>query len=45
MTNVLLPLQVELDDITGPTSGIVTPEVVKAYYDAGGDFREAVPFW
>ncbi|BEJ00680.1 hypothetical protein CcaverHIS631_0505370 [Cutaneotrichosporon cavernicola] len=44
MTNRLLPIQVELEDITSPTSAIVTPEVVKAFYEAGGDFREAVPF-
>ncbi|GMK55778.1 hypothetical protein CspeluHIS016_0208340 [Cutaneotrichosporon spelunceum] len=44
MANRLLPIQVELDDITSPTSAIVTPEVVKAFYEAGGDFREAVPF-
>ncbi|BEJ15939.1 hypothetical protein CspHIS471_0505440 [Cutaneotrichosporon sp. HIS471] len=44
MANRLLPIQVELEDITSPTSGIVTPEVVKAFYEAGGDFKEAVPF-
>lgn len=41
----LLPIEVELDEITDATSSIVTPEVVTAFYKAGGDFGEAVPFW
>jgi hypothetical protein len=41
----LLPVEVELNAITDATSSIVTPEVVKAFRKAGGDFGEAVPFW
>lgn len=41
----LLPVEVELDDISAATSSIITPEVTKAFYKAGGDFGLAVPFW
>ncbi|WOO78518.1 Calcium channel YVC1 [Vanrija pseudolonga] len=44
LTYRLLPVEVELNDITAATSSIITPEVVAAYAKAGGDFREAVPF-
>lgn len=45
MANRLLPVEVEIDAITDATSSICTPQVVKAFYQAGGDFEEAVPFW
>ena len=41
----LLPVQVELDDISNATSTIITPEVIDAFGKCGGDFVEAVPFW
>lgn len=33
-----------MDDITDPTSSIITPDVIKAYSKCGGDFAEAIPF-
>ncbi|KAJ9094974.1 hypothetical protein QFC21_005767 [Naganishia friedmannii] len=44
MTYKLLPVEVDVDDITDPTSSIVTPDVIKAYSKCGGDFAEAIPF-
>jgi len=32
------------DDLSEPTSSIITPEVIRAYAKCGGDFGEAVPF-
>lgn len=43
-TNVLYRLVVDFDSLTDPTSSIITPDVIKAYSRAGGDFAEAVPF-
>lgn len=40
----LLPLQVESDDITAANGSIITPEAVKAFHLAGGDFADAVPY-
>lgn len=41
----LLPVQVDLEQISDATSSIVTPEVIAAFAKCGGDFAEAVPFW
>jgi hypothetical protein len=40
----LLPLQVEQDDITAANGSILTPEAINAFYLAGGDFKQAVPY-
>jgi len=40
----LIPVEVNPDDLTAPTSSIITPAVIQAFADAGGDFGEAVPF-
>ncbi|KAK8861535.1 hypothetical protein IAR55_002357 [Kwoniella newhampshirensis] len=40
----LLPVEVEISDISDATSSIITPEVIEAFAKAGGDFGEAVPF-
>lgn len=45
MATRLLPVEVEVNTITDATSSIITPEVVRAFRKAGGDFEEAVPFW
>ncbi|GHJ83748.1 hypothetical protein NliqN6_0150 [Naganishia liquefaciens] len=44
MTYKLLPVEVEADALTDPTSSIITPKVIQAYSRCGGDFAEAVPF-
>ncbi|CAE6440768.1 unnamed protein product [Rhizoctonia solani] len=44
LTLKLLPLEVELDAITDPTSRIITPAVISAYIEAAGDFGEALPY-
>jgi hypothetical protein len=45
LTNKLLPVEVEVSDISSATSSIITPGVIEAYGKCGGDFGEAVPFW
>jgi len=45
LANKLLPVEVEISNISDATSSIITPEVIKAFADAGGDFAEAIPFW
>ncbi|WWC87828.1 uncharacterized protein L201_002720 [Kwoniella dendrophila CBS 6074] len=40
----LLPVEVELSQISDATSSIITPEVIEAFAKAGGDFGESVPF-
>ncbi|KAL7421162.1 Calcium channel yvc1 [Cryptotrichosporon argae] len=40
----LLPVQVEICDISDATSSIITPEVISAFARCGGDFSQAVPF-
>ncbi|KAG8719451.1 hypothetical protein FRC09_011122 [Ceratobasidium sp. 395] len=45
LTLTLLPLEVSADDITDPTSRIVTPAVISAYIEAAGDFGEASFMW
>lgn len=37
-----MPLEVEVEAITDPTSRIITPAVISAYIEAAGDFGEAV---
>ncbi|KAK0549081.1 Calcium channel yvc1 [Tilletia horrida] len=39
----LIPTEIELETVTG-TEGILTPEVIKTFDLAGGDFADAVPF-
>lgn len=41
----LLPVEVEVDAISDATSSIITPQVINAFAQCGGDFAEAVPFW
>lgn len=45
MTTKLLPVEVEISDISDATSSIITPDVIDAYSKCGGDFIEAVPYW
>jgi len=42
LTLALLPVEVDTDSISEPTSRIITPQVVAAYRAAAGDFTEAV---
>lgn len=42
LTFTLLPLEVPVESISDPTSRIITPQVIKAYVAAAGDFVEAV---
>ncbi|KAH7100530.1 calcium activated cation channel [Auriculariales sp. MPI-PUGE-AT-0066] len=44
LTFELLPIEVDLSSISGPSSPIVTPEVIQIYSDAAGDFRESLPY-
>ncbi|EJD53958.1 calcium activated cation channel [Auricularia subglabra TFB-10046 SS5] len=44
LTFKLLPVEVPPESISEPMSRIVTPEVVKVYQDAAGDFGEALPY-
>ncbi|GAA94492.1 uncharacterized protein L969DRAFT_91548 [Mixia osmundae IAM 14324] len=44
LTLELLPIEVSLDDLTDPTSSIITSDVVKAYALIGGDFADCVPY-
>ncbi|KAF7332263.1 hypothetical protein MKEN_00107500 [Mycena kentingensis (nom. inval.)] len=44
LTLTLLPVEVEPEKISEPTSRVITRSVVKAYYDAAGDFVEALPY-
>ncbi|KAM0786008.1 hypothetical protein ACM66B_006824 [Microbotryomycetes sp. NB124-2] len=44
LTLELLPIQVDLDEITSPVSSILTKDVVDAYSQIGGDFDSCVPF-
>lgn len=45
MATKLLPVEVEISDISDATSSIITPEVIDAFSKCGGDFIEAVPYW
>ncbi|AAW41031.2 calcium activated cation channel, putative [Cryptococcus deneoformans JEC21] len=40
----LLPVEVELSQITDATSSVITPQVITSFAKSGGDFEEAVPF-
>ncbi|TNY22210.1 hypothetical protein DMC30DRAFT_362069 [Rhodotorula diobovata] len=40
----LLPIQVDLDDLTSPTSSILTKDVVEAFGQLAGDFSACMPF-
>ncbi|WRT65647.1 uncharacterized protein IL334_002592 [Kwoniella shivajii] len=40
----LLPVEVEVSDISDATSSIITPEVIEAFGQCGGDFGECIPF-
>ncbi|GAA6060814.1 hypothetical protein JCM10212_000587 [Sporobolomyces blumeae] len=40
----LLPIQVDLDEITSPTSSILTNDVVEAFASIAGDFDHCLPF-
>ncbi|KAK4688082.1 hypothetical protein P7C73_g2044, partial [Tremellales sp. Uapishka_1] len=40
----LLPVEVDISDISDATSSIITPEVINSFAKCGGDFGEAVPF-
>ncbi|KAK4053593.1 Calcium channel yvc1 [Microbotryomycetes sp. JL221] len=44
LTLELLPIQVELDEITSPVSSILTKDVVEAYSLIAGDFDRCLPF-
>ncbi|KAI0832626.1 hypothetical protein BC628DRAFT_1347619 [Trametes gibbosa] len=44
MTLKLLPVEVDPDSISDPTSRVITPQVINAYIDAAGDFMEALPY-
>ncbi|KAH7067064.1 calcium activated cation channel [Auriculariales sp. MPI-PUGE-AT-0066] len=44
LTFELLPVEVDLDSVSEPSSRIITAEVIKVYTDAAGDFREALPY-
>jgi len=44
LTLRLLPATVAVSAITDPTSRIITPQAVRAFIQAGGDFAEVVPF-
>ncbi|KAJ7068566.1 calcium activated cation channel [Mycena amicta] len=44
LTLTLLPVEVDPDKINEPTSRVITPGVIKAYYAAAGDFVEALPY-
>lgn len=42
LTLKLLPVEVEPSTLNEPTSRIISPQVIKTYEDAAGDFLEAV---
>ncbi|KAG6830324.1 hypothetical protein H0H92_001259 [Tricholoma furcatifolium] len=44
LTLVLLPVEVDIADINGATSRVITPQVISAYQAAAGDFLEALPY-
>lgn len=44
LITALLPIQVELTEITSPTSSILTSGVLDTFSKVGGDFDEVVPF-
>ena len=42
LTTTLLPVEVDEKSIDDPTSRIITPSVISAFFDAAGDFVDAV---
>ncbi|KAJ7167506.1 calcium activated cation channel [Mycena filopes] len=44
LTLTLLPVEVDPDSINDPTSRVITPQVIKAYRAAAGDFVDALPY-
>ncbi|GAA6005847.1 hypothetical protein JCM10207_007248 [Rhodosporidiobolus poonsookiae] len=44
LTLELLPIQVDLEELTSPTSSILTPKVIDAYSKIAGDFSPCLPF-
>ncbi|KAF8605353.1 calcium activated cation channel [Ceratobasidium sp. AG-I] len=44
LTLTLMPLETSVEDITDPTSRVITPAVISAYIEAAGDFGEALPY-
>lgn len=40
----LIPLQVEDEELTAANGGIITPDAVKSFFKAGGDFHDAIPY-
>ncbi|SCZ94771.1 BZ3500_MvSof-1268-A1-R1_Chr12-1g03647 [Microbotryum saponariae] len=44
LTLELLPIQVDLDELTSPVSAILTRQVVEAYSKIAGDFDQCLPF-
>lgn len=40
----LLPIQVDLEEITSPTSSIITKECIEAFSQIAGDFDHCLPF-
>ncbi|KAF9481831.1 calcium activated cation channel [Pholiota conissans] len=44
LTLTLLPVEVDPDTISEPTSRVITPQVISAYRAAAGDFTEALPY-
>ncbi|GAA6002851.1 uncharacterized protein JCM10292_001338 [Rhodotorula paludigena] len=44
LTLELLPIQVDLAELTSPTSSILTQDVVEAYGALAGDFHPCLPF-
>lgn len=42
LTLKLLPVEVDLAQLTEPTSRFISPQVIQAYVRAAGDFSDAV---
>ncbi|KAJ7129408.1 calcium activated cation channel [Mycena epipterygia] len=44
LTLALLPVEVDPESINDPTSRVITPQVIKTYHAAAGDFVDALPY-
>ncbi|KAL9713203.1 Calcium channel yvc1 [Leucoagaricus gongylophorus] len=44
LTLRLLPVEVDPESLTDPTSRVITHKVISAYHAAGGDFEHALPY-
>ncbi|KAJ7180384.1 calcium activated cation channel [Mycena crocata] len=44
LTLSLLPVEVDPESINDPTSRVITPQVIKAYRAAAGDYVDALPY-